>query len=76
MKEDRVAMELVGKITANRPLLVAAVEEWARFLDADPLRALTGETYGAALTLSVDGGPVLATGDAAKRIGTTSHGTR
>ncbi|GGK93886.1 nucleosidase [Planomonospora parontospora subsp. parontospora] len=117
-------MELVGKITADRPLLVVAVKEEAQFLDTDLpvlltgigkveaavalatvlaggprpshvvnlgtagalrpgwtgthvvgtviqhdldtelLRALTGETYGAALTLSVDGGPILATGDA------------
>ncbi|WP_449062839.1 nucleosidase [Planomonospora algeriensis] len=117
-------MELVGKITADRPLLVVAVKEEAQSLDTDLpvlltgigkvdaaialatvlareprpsqivnlgtagalrpgwtgthvigtviqhdldtdlLRALTGETYGAALTLDADGGPVLATGDA------------
>ncbi|MDP9866972.1 MULTISPECIES: nucleosidase [Streptosporangium] len=117
-------MELVGRITADRPLLVLAVREEAQFLDldlpvlltgmgkvnaavalatvlarrphpshivnlgtagalrpgwtgthvigtviqhdldTDLLRTLTGETYGAALTLNADGGPVLATGDA------------
>ncbi|WP_433237897.1 nucleosidase [Streptosporangium sp. CA-135522] len=116
-------MELVGKITADRPLLVLAVREEAQFLDmdlpvlltgmgkvnaavalaavlahgprpshvvnlgtagalrpgwtgthvigtviqhdldTDLLRTLTGETYGAALTLNADDGPVLATGD-------------
>ncbi|WP_326821608.1 nucleosidase [Streptosporangium sp. NBC_01756] len=117
-------MELVGKITADRPLLVLAVKEEAQFLDTDLpvlltgmgkvnaavalatalahgprpahivnlgtagalrpgwtgthvvgaviqhdldtdlLRTLTGEAYGAALTLDVEDGPVLATGDA------------
>ncbi|MEW9530221.1 nucleosidase [Microbispora sp. NPDC049125] len=117
-------MELVGEITADRPLLVLAVKEEAQFLgtglpmlltgmgkvnaavalatalargprpslivnlgtagalrpgwtgthvvstviqhdlDTGLLRSLTGETYGAALTLDGDGGPVLATGDA------------
>ncbi|MFC7649969.1 nucleosidase [Streptosporangium lutulentum] len=32
-------------------------------LDTDLLLALTGETYGAALTLNEDDGPILATGD-------------
>lgn len=119
-----MTMELVGKITADRPLLVLAVKEEAQFLDTDLpvlltgmgkvnaavalatalahgprpahivnlgtagalrpgwtgthvvgtviqhdldidlLRTLTGETYGAALTLDAEDGPVLATGDA------------
>jgi adenosylhomocysteine nucleosidase len=117
-------MELAGKITAGRPLLVLAVKEEAQFLgtdlpmlltgmgkvnaatalatalargplpshivnlgtagalrpgwtgthvistviqhdlNTDLLHTLTGETYGAALTLNADDGPVLATGDA------------
>jgi adenosylhomocysteine nucleosidase len=119
-----VAMELIGEITADRPLLVLAVKEEAQFLDTvlpvlltgmgkvnaavtlstvlargphpshivnlgtagalrprwtgthvigtviqhdldtDLLYTLTGETYGAALTLNADDGPILATGDA------------
>lgn len=119
-----MTMELVGRITADRPLLVLAVKEEAQFLDTDLpvlftgmgkvnaavalagvlargprpthvvnlgtagalrpewtgthvvgsviqhdldtdlLRTLTGETYGAALPLNADDGPVLATGDA------------
>jgi adenosylhomocysteine nucleosidase len=119
-----VAMELIGEITTDRPLLVLAVKEEAQFLDTDLpvlltgigkvnaavtlatvlahgsrpshivnlgtagalrpgwtgthvvgtviqhdldtdlLYTLTGETYGAALTLNADDGPVLATGDA------------
>ena len=117
-----MAMELLGEITTDRPLLVLAVEE-AQFLDTDLpvlltglgkvnaavalatvlargprpshivnlgtagalrpgwtgthvigtviqhdldtdlLYTLTGETYGAALTLNPDDGPILATGD-------------
>jgi adenosylhomocysteine nucleosidase len=117
-------MQLVGEITADRPLLVVAVKEEAQFLDAelpilltgmgkvnaatalaatlargsrpagiinlgtagalrpgwsgthligtviqhdldsDVLRMLTGETYGAPLTLPDSDGPTLATGDA------------
>jgi adenosylhomocysteine nucleosidase len=116
-------MQLVGELTAGRPLLVLAVQEEAQFLDGDlpvlltgmgkvnaatalatvlargprpsgivnlgtagalrpgwtgthligtviqhdldsrVLRLLTGETYGAPLTLPDAGGPTLATGD-------------
>ncbi|WP_405591311.1 nucleosidase [Streptomyces sp. NBC_01190] len=116
-------MELIGKITADRPLLVLAVKEEAQYLetglpvlltgmgkvnaagalaavlaghpspdgivnlgtagalrpgwtgthligtviqhdlDTDTLRALTGETFGAPLTLADPEGPTLATGD-------------
>src|SRR4051794_1913526 len=119
-----MAMELVGEITADRPLLALAVKEEAQFLgtglpilltgmgkvnaavalaaalargprpslivnlgtagalrpgwtgthvvdtviqhdlDTGLLRTLTGETYGEALRLDGEGGPVLATGDA------------